>query len=48
MLGSSRSMQVTKELTGVENTFCAGVTGADLRDGISTYMLFREQGLQPE
>lgn len=48
VLGSSRSMQVTKELTGVENTFCAGVTGADLRDGISTYMLFREQGLQPE
>lgn len=48
VLGSSRSMQVTKELTGVGNTFCAGVTGADLRDCISAYMLFREQDLLPK
>lgn len=36
-------MQVTSELTGDPNTFCAGVTGADLRDCISIYRLFREQ-----
>lgn len=48
VLGSSRSMQVTKELTGVDNTFCAGVTGADLRDTISAYVLFREKGLLPK
>lgn len=43
VLGSSHSMQVTSELTGDPNTFCAGVTGADLRDCISIYRLFREQ-----
>ena len=48
VLGSSRSMQVTKELVGVENTFCAGVTGADLRDSISTYILLKEAGFLPK
>ena len=48
VMGSSRSMQVTRALTGEENTFCAGVTGADLRDAISTYVLFRENGILPK
>lgn len=48
VLGSSHSMQITKELTGDENTFCAGMTGADLRDCISAYRLFRENGFTPE
>ena len=48
VLGSSRSMQVTNALTGFENTFCAGVTGADLRDCIGAYMLFRNNGNIPE
>lgn len=48
VLGSSHSMQVTKYLTGDENTFCAGMTGADLRDCISAYLLFREEGFTPK
>lgn len=48
VVGSSRSMQVTKELVGEENTYCAGVTGADLRDSISTYMMMKENGLLPK
>lgn len=47
-LGSSHSMQLTKELTGDPDFFCAGVTGADLRDCISIYRLFRESGLAPK
>ena len=47
-LGSSHSMQLTKELTGDADFFCAGVTGADLRDCISIYRLFRESGLAPK
>ncbi len=47
VLGSSHSMQVTQYLTGDENTFCAGMTGADLRDCISAYLLFRQQGFAP-
>lgn len=48
VLGSSHSMQVTSQLTGDPNTFCAGVTGADLRDCISIYRLFREKGFAPK
>lgn len=48
VLGSSHCMQVTSLLTGDPNTFCAGVTGADLRDCISIYSLFREKGLAPK
>ncbi len=48
VLGSSHSMQVTSEVTGDKNTFCAGVTGADLRDCISVYRLFKEKGFKPE
>lgn len=48
VLGSSHCMQITKELTGDENTFCAGVTGADLRDCISIYRLVRENGFAPK
>ncbi len=46
-LGSSHSMQITPELTGDADTFCAGVTGADLRDCVSIYRLFRQQGFAP-
>lgn len=48
VLGSSHSMQITKELTGDANTFCAGMTGADLRDCISAYRMFREKGFSPK
>lgn len=47
-LGSSHSMQITTELTGDPDFFCAGVTGADLRDCISIYRLFCEEGLAPQ
>lgn len=47
-LGSSHSMQITAELTGDPDFFCAGVTGADLRDCISIYRLFCEQGFAPQ
>lgn len=47
-LGSSHSMQLTKELTGDEAFFCAGVTGADMRDCISIYRLFKNKGLLPK
>lgn len=47
-LGSSRSMQITKELLGCEDCFCAGVTGADLRDSISVYEMAKQHGLQPK
>lgn len=47
VLGSSHCMQITSALTGDPNTFCAGVTGADLRDCISIYRLFRENGFSP-
>ena len=48
VLGSSRSLQVTKDVTGVDSTFCAGVTGADLRDCIAAYMQFRQNGKTPQ
>ncbi|MEG1381133.1 MAG: hypothetical protein RSC73_02715 [Ruthenibacterium sp.] len=48
VLGSSHAMQITKELTGDENTFCAGVTGADLRDCISIYELFKSKNFAPK
>ncbi|NCC07425.1 MAG: hypothetical protein EOM30_05140 [Clostridia bacterium] len=48
VLGSSHSMQVTSEVTGDANTFCAGVTGADLRDCISVYRLFKEKNFAPK
>ncbi len=47
-LGSSHSMQLTKELTGDESFFGAGVTGADMRDCISIYRLFKDKGLLPK
>ena len=48
LLGSSHSMQVTKEITGDPNTFCAGVTGSDLRDCISIWRLMLQQGQMPK
>jgi len=47
VLGSSRSLQITAQVTGVENTVTAGVTGSDLRDVISNYFLFEQAGLAP-
>lgn len=48
ILGSSRSMQFTTDVTGDKNSFCAGVTGADLRDSIGAYILFKESGQKPQ
>lgn len=48
VLGSSHSMQITPRLTGDVNTFCAGMTGADLRDVISVYALVRQNGFVPK
>ena len=48
LLGSSHSMQLTKEIIGDENTFCAGVTGSDLRDCISIWSLMLKNGQQPK
>lgn len=48
VLGSSHSMQLTKEIIGDPNTFIAGVTGSDLRDCISIWRLMREKGQQPK
>lgn len=48
VLGSSRSMQVSRDVTGDPNTFTAGMTGSDLRDCISVYRLMREEGFAPK
>ena len=48
VLGSSRAMQVTQNVTGDPDTFIAAVTGSDLRDCISAYFLFADKGLVPE
>lgn len=48
VLGSSHAMQTTAQLTGDPNTFAAGVTGADLRDCISIYRMFLEEGFTPK
>ncbi|MBQ7859377.1 MAG: hypothetical protein IJ347_04505 [Faecalibacterium sp.] len=47
VLGSSRSLQITAQVTGVQNTVTAGVTGSDLRDVISNYFLFEQAGFSP-
>ena len=48
VLGSSRSMQFTRQNTGDDTLFCAGVTGGDVRDCISVYRLLRENGARPQ
>lgn len=48
VLGSSRAMQITRAVTGDPNTFVAGVTGSDLRDCISAYFLFENEGFRPK
>ncbi len=48
LLGSSHSMQLTKDIIGDENTFCAGVTGSDLRDCISIWRLMLQSGQSPK
>lgn len=47
-IGSSHCMQMTTGLTGDPDFFCAGMTGADLRDCISVYRLFCEKGFAPQ
>lgn len=47
ILGSSHSMQITSGITGDKATFCAGVTGADLRDCISIWRLALDDGQTP-
>ena len=48
VLGASRGMQISSEVTGIENTFNSGVTGAELRDMISVYYMYREKFDAPE
>lgn len=48
VLGSSHSMQLSADVTGDPNTFCGGMTGADMRDCISLYELARENGFSPK
>ena len=48
LLGSSHSMQITKEITKDPNTFGAGVTGSDLRDCISIWRLMLKNGQNPK
>ena len=48
VLGPSRGMQITKEITGDDTTFNAGVTGADIRDCISVYRLFEQKFGAPQ
>lgn len=48
VLGSSHSMQLSADVTGDPNTFCGGMTGADMRDCISLYELVRAQGFSPK
>ncbi len=48
VLGSSRSMQLSREITGCETMYNAAVTNGDLRDMISLYMLYRDLGKKPD
>ena len=48
VLGASRGMQVSREDTGIEATFNAGVTGAELRDMISIYYMYTSRFPAPE
>ena len=48
VLGSSRSIQLSRQVTGCENQFTAGVTGGDLRDAISFYLLADQLGKRPQ
>lgn len=43
VLGASRGMQISSETTGKENTFNAGVTGAEFRDIVSIYYMHHEK-----
>ena len=48
VLGSSRTLQITNAVTGDPSSYTAGMTGSDLRDCISAYFLFCDQGLVPD
>ncbi len=47
VLGASRGMQISKEDTGIDATFNAGVTGAELRDMISIYYMYTSRFSAP-
>ena len=48
VLGASRGMQISKDTTGMENTFNSGVTGAEIRDIISIYSMYYDKFGAPE
>ena len=48
VLGASRGMQVSREDTGIDATFNAGVTGAELRDMISIYYMYTSRFPAPK
>lgn len=47
-LGSSRVMQLSQELAGVENFYNCGLSGADYRDIMNVYFMFEKAGKLPE
>lgn len=47
-IGSSRVLQFTRENTGVESFFNMGVTGADVRDNMTSYYKMVSYGKTPE
>ncbi|MDD3428782.1 MAG: hypothetical protein PHG02_02100 [Oscillospiraceae bacterium] len=48
VLGPSRGMQLSRALTGQEQLYNAGVTGADLRDMVSFFKLYESLGKTPQ
>lgn len=48
VLGASRGMQISAETTGIANSFNAGVTGAEFRDMVSVYYMYKEKNNAPE
>lgn len=47
-IGSSRVMQLTAELAGVDNFYNCGLSGADYRDIMNIYYQFEKAGKLPE
>ncbi len=48
VLGASRGMQLSREITGCDSLFNAAVTNGDLRDMISIYLMYCELDKKPE
>ncbi len=47
-IGSSRVMQMSKEIAGVDSFYNCGVSGADYRDIMNIYYQFEKAGMLPE